>query len=378
MKRAALLRWVTPVVVAGLLVGGTLTVHAVVSSAGSADLPPRTAAQLLVDVRQAKLTGLSGTVVQTADLGVPSLPDIGGAAGSDLTSLITGTHTLRVWYDGLDKFRFALLGKLGESDVIRNGSELWVWSSQDNTATHRVLPAAPSGAAGSRSDHDLPWPAATASSTDPEHAAEAALAAIGPSTLVTTDSSADVAGRSTYQLILQPRSAGSLISSIRLAIDGVTHIPLRVQVFAVGKSTPAFEVAFSSVDFSTPDQAEFAFDPPPGATVTQGGSDATAAPGVARPGRAEPTRPAPADPASQLVPKVVGSDWTSVVVAPSTALPQTGQLGGLLAALPTVSGSWGRGHLLAGTVFSLLITDDGRLAVGAVRPDLLYRSLGSR
>ena len=32
--------------------------------------------------------------------------------------------------------------------------------------------------------------------------------------------------------------------------------------------------------------------------------------------------------------------------------------------------------LLAGTAFSAVITDDGRLAVGAVKPDLLYRALG--
>ena len=46
--------------------------------------------------------------------------------------------------------------------------------------------------------------------------------------------------------------------------------------------------------------------------------------------------------------------------------------GRLVGALPTVSGAWGSGHLLTGTLFSVLLTDDGRLLVGAVGPERLY------
>ena len=42
--------------------------------------------------------------------------------------------------------------------------------------------------------------------------------------------------------------------------------------------------------------------------------------------------------------------------------------------LPTVSGSWGSGHVLTGKLFSLLLTDDGRVLVGAVSPDTLFRA----
>ena len=93
-SRPALLRWLAPLGVAVLLVGGTVTITAVTASAGSAPLPPRTAQELLVDVEQAKLGALSGTVVQRADLGIPSIPGIGGADSSDLTSLVSGTHNL--------------------------------------------------------------------------------------------------------------------------------------------------------------------------------------------------------------------------------------------------------------------------------------------
>jgi hypothetical protein len=54
----------------------------------------------------------------------------------------------------------------------------------------------------------------------------------------------------------------------------------------------------------------------------------------------------------------------------------SGQLARMLRVLPRVSGTWGTGHLLKGTLFSALLTDDGRLVVGAVAPEALYAALG--
>ena len=54
------------------------------------------------------------------------------------------------------------------------------------------------------------------------------------------------------------------------------------------------------------------------------------------------------------------------------------QLNGILKALPATSGTWGSGHVLEGTLFSLVLTDDGRVAVGAVAPDQLYRALAAK
>jgi hypothetical protein len=46
--------------------------------------------------------------------------------------------------------------------------------------------------------------------------------------------------------------------------------------------------------------------------------------------------------------------------------------------LPRASGTWGSGRLLEGTLFSALVTDDGRVAVGAVAPERLYAALARR
>jgi outer membrane lipoprotein-sorting protein len=381
-EKSPALRWAVPAVTAVALVGGGSAIGGLHASAGSG-LPARSAAQLLVDVQKARLDGLSGTVVQKSDLGLPELPtsgDSGGMASSDLTSLISGTHTMRVWFAGPDKARMALLGTLGESDVIRSGKDVWVWSSQDKTAKHYVMPArdaADKNKAGSGmpSAKDLP--------TSPQAAAEKALAAISPSTEVTTSGTATVAGRSAYELVLTPREATSLVAQVRVAIDGTEHVPLRVQVFAKSVPDPVFEVGFSAVDFARPDAAQFAFKPPPGTTVT----DATAA--AKKAAGAKSTTAAP-QPGSADLPKVVGKGWGSVMVvkmpapdarsgtsgnAGATADKSVAQLMRLVALMPKVSGSWGSGHLMSGTVFSALLTDDGRLVVGAVTPEGLYAAL---
>ncbi len=375
------LRWAVPGVAVAAVVGGAST-SGVIAAQADTPLAPRTAAQLLVDIQNARLDGLSGTVVQRADLGLPNLPGIGGqgsgsgssaSGSSDLSSLVSGTHTLRLWYAGPDRTRVALLGTSGESDVIHSGKDVWLWSSQDKSATHVTLPAGHGAAM-------TPRDGATNLPTSPQQAADLALKAISPTTAVTTSGAARVAGRSAYELVLTPKEPASLVASVRLAIDSEQHVPLRVQIFAKGSTEPAFEVAFSSVDFSRPDAAQFAFNPPVGTKVTE--RTLPAHPGTQKMGMAH-SNPDAAPSTVAGEPKVVGKGWGSVVVATVPPQSQSGSgdqqsLKAMLELLPRVSGSWGSGHLLEGKLFSAVLTDDGRVAVGAVTPQTLYAALAAR
>jgi hypothetical protein len=140
-----------------------------------------------------------------------------------------------------------------------------------------------------------------------------------------------------------------------------------VQVFGTD-SKIVFEVAYTSVEFTRPDDAEFVFNPPPGAKVTEiQPGDQT--PSAQERKQAEETRNATT---------VVGTGWTAVAITKVGDRP-TGeadqQLQAFLNRLQRVNGSWGSGRLLAGTAFSAVWTDDGRLAVGAVPPDVIYQAL---
>ncbi len=323
-------RWLVPAGAALAVIGGGVAIGAI-TAAADPRLAPRSAAELLVDLQTARLDGVSGTVVLRADLGLPALPGVGGRGSADITSLISGTHTLRVWYAGPDQARVALLGTLGETDVIRNGRDLWIWESRENRATHRTLPADQAGAPGERGGlpivpTDMPF--------SPQQLADLAVAALEPTTEVTTDGSARVAGRDAHELVLAPKDKESLVGSIRLAIDAREHVPLRVQVFARDGGDPAIEVAFTQISFARPDPEQFQFNPPPGATVTEESADSgpkdlttrtpapgtlanpgdagTKEPGVKDPGVKDPDK---ADPGNGRGVTVVGSGWTSVLVA---------------------------------------------------------------
>ncbi len=362
------LRWLVPAVVAVVLAAGGSTLG-LLSATARDPLPPRSPSQLLVDIQQARVQGLSGTIVQNAELGLPSLPGVGGSGSSDMTSLLSGSHTLRLWYAGPDKVRLALLGTLGESDLIRNGTDVWSWSSKDKTATHRTLPLPDPDATGKLSE-GLPL--------TPQLAADTALAVLTPTTRVSTDGTAVVAGRSAYELVLQPKDAGSLVDSVRIAVDGKTYVPTRVQVFAKDKQDPALEVGFTSFDPTTPPESAFGFNPPPGTKVTEKSTPGSTEKRSAHEGGHQKGGRMADGKRGEAKPQVIGSGWSSVVVAtvPTSMTAGAGQLGEVLKALPKVSGDWGSGHLLRGTLFSALLTDDGRVVVGAVAPESLYAALG--
>jgi outer membrane lipoprotein-sorting protein len=347
------LRWLVPAAVTVAVVGGGAAAKTIAASA-EPSLPERSAAQLLVDLQTARLDGLSGTVRTSADLGLPELPSNAQQGSPDLTGLVTGSRTLRVWYSGPDKLRVALLGTLGESDIIRNGRDVWQWDSRSREALHRTLPA---DAPGERpANPDLP--------RTPQEAADLALKAVDPTTIVSTGTNARVAGRTAYELILQPRDNASLISQVRLAVDSGQHVPLRVQVFAKGRAEPAYEVAFTQISFDRPDDAQFAFNPPPGTKVTESTEEA-------------PKEQPKEQRKDGTGPTVVGKGWTSVVV---TKLPPADPArpaddpaaSPFLQQLPKVSGDWGSGRLLTSRLFSVLLTDDGRVLAGAVAPEKLY------
>lgn len=371
-------RWAVPVLAVAAIAGGTLV--ATRPASADAGLPPLTAQQLLVELQQAQAQPLSGTVSQTADLGLPSLSGLtgltgggGGPAGggsssssaeSALTSLLSGTHTWRVWAGSPTQSRLALVDGSNETAVIRNGADVWLWSSADKKAAHTTLTA----------DHpgkpSTPGTAPTDLPRTPQEAATKALAALDPTTAVAVSGSSNVAGRSAYDLVLTPKTPGTRVAQVRIAVDAEKHLPLRVQVYSAKRANPAVDVGFTAVDFTAPDASVFAFTPPSDAQVE------SPAPSTATP---DSHAVAPRD--ANAKPKVVGSGWAAVAVTkPSPQIasmlkqPEAAQL---LSAVPEVSGTWGRGRLVDGTLFSAVVTDDGRVAVGAVAPESLYAALAA-
>lgn len=371
------LKWTAPLVAAALAVGIPVAMSA--SASAEPPLPEKTAQELLVDVQALKNLPISGDVTTVANLGLPQLPGFAAPTVSDvslgsLLTLASGTHTWRVWNDGAQASRVALLTGQSETDVIRNGSEVWVWSSADRHAVHSTLP---DGA-----DKGTHVPGNAPDGTPAELAGDL-LKAIDPTTAVTVGRASHVAGRPAYELVLTPKQTGTKIGKITLALDSKTKVPLRVQVIA-HDGTLAAEVAFTSVSFAKPDAGVFEFTPPSGTEVTEGPAGGTMPEAPAGTAPTEPPagtepKPTPTKPAtSGAEPKVIGTGWTTIVVADPGPAPTDntdGTVGALFDQLPQVSGSWGTGRLFDGSLVSVVLTDDGRVAAGAVTPDALYAAL---
>src|SRR6201981_774848 len=131
-------RWAVP---AGVLVitGGILAVSLIAGAQAAPGLPAKTPAQLLAEVADSTTPPLTGTVVETASFGLPALPATGNP--TSLSSLLTGAHTIRVWYASPQHFRLAVPQSLSESDVIRDGRTAWLWQSTLNKVTKITLSA---------------------------------------------------------------------------------------------------------------------------------------------------------------------------------------------------------------------------------------------
>jgi outer membrane lipoprotein-sorting protein len=328
---------------------------------GDPSLPDRTAEQLLAEAAQKWQAGsmqpMSGTLVETASLGLPALPGMSSGGATPL-SLLSGSHQLKVWYGDAGQFRLMLPGQMSETDLIVNGDQAWLWDSAENRATRIRIKG---GSVRETGTAPSPLP----SLATPQEAAERALKAADGNTTISVGNDATVAGRASYEVVLTPKASGSLVRDVKVALDGETLIPLRVQVYAKGAAEPAFEVGFESVTFSKPAPENFAFTPPPGAKVVDG-----TAPSL----QGDESKLGSGDRARG---QVVGKGWDSVVVTPFSPGDQKDLVDSVLKSAKPISGTWGSGRLLRTKLVSALITDDGRLIAGAVTPEVLYKAAGT-
>ncbi len=375
-------RWAVP----GTAVVVTCAVIAALqipAAQASPDLPSRTPAQLLANVSDdAKSPPMTGTVVETASLGLPQLPGTGNP--TSLTSLLTGSHTAKVYYQDSTHYRIAVPQPQSETDFIANGSRMWLWESASDSVKE-FIPG----------DKPKPQEKPSGPVLTPQQAANQVLAAVGKTTLVSVQDNVMVAGEPSYQLVLAPKDQRSLVGKVVIAVDGKYGVPLRVQLYAKGASSSAFQVGYTALQWVAPSAANFSFTPPRGASIESvnlgdhSKSSASATPGT-----------------SGLA--TYGSSWLTVAAFPQKDLAQglgTGSassgsassssnkqdiysannkgvgvssqelLNALLGSAKPVHGAWGSGTLVTTSLVSMLMTG-GEVYIGAVQPSVLYAAVG--
>lgn len=374
---------VPAVIAAGVLAGS------IPARAGD-PLPDKSPAEVIALLAGNRTHTFSGTLEQTSELGLPELPATGPTSGhasaggaASIMEFLTGEHRARVFMDGKARARIQVVDRLAERDIIRRDNDVWFYSSRDNSAAHltlpgyaRDLPLTDPGNTGTpplaESRPDMPVP------PTPGELADKFLAAVDSSTAVSVGPEAEAAGRPAYNLLLEPRTEGTLVGKVAIAVDAANGMPLSVAVTARGAAQPAFSAEFTSLSLEAPDEALFNFVPPPGSTVEELqfrhperwplSSGFPGNPGI------HPTPDALAGKIKDKArPYLTGTGWETVVEVPAkagAASAADAMLSGnplLAQAAVAVPG----GRLLSTTLFNVLLTDDGRIFAGMVPPERL-------
>ncbi|MET9865538.1 DUF2092 domain-containing protein [Streptomyces sp. NPDC006386] len=396
--RSKAARYVVPVTVMGVA-AATIGLVPALADSGDPDLPKITAQQLIEKIAKSDVEQLSGTVKISTDLGLPNLGGLesslmSGAAGqgeggssadptAKLTELASGTHTLRVAADGPEKQKLSLLENAAEYSLIHNGKDVWGYDSKSNEVYHGTVSESPKG------DREQQPPAL------PKDFAEEALKAVGDTTSVTVDGTAQVAGRDAYKLVVKPKQSGSTVGAITVAVDSETGLPLKFTLTPAGGGAAVVDAGFTQVSFAEPAASTFDFTPPKGAKVTEE-KDSGKASGKASEegfgeglglgfGKGEAREHAPkAGEGHGKGPdgmKTIGEGWNSIAVFDTggEGMPSGkaggGDLGGFLDSLgDKVTGKFGSGTVFSTRLVNALMTDDGKVYVGMVTKDALVKA----
>ncbi|MFE6100831.1 outer membrane lipoprotein carrier protein LolA [Streptomyces laurentii] len=392
-------RYIVPVAVAGVA-AATIGLVPALAAAGDPDLPNVTAQQLIEKIAASDTQTVSGTVTISTDLGLPSIagllpsaPAGGGGEGADpsakLTELISGSHTLRVAADGPDRQKLTILDGSDEYTLVHNGADVWAYDSKSGEVVHEKDAAAGKGEGAGKDRKAEKAPKGMPAT--PKELADEVLKAAGDTTSIGVGGTAKVAGRDAYQLVIKPKQAGSMVESVKIAVDASTGTPLKFTLASVDGGKPVLDAGFTKVDFGKPDASAFDFKAPKGAKVTEGSADAFGKGGKdGKEGPAAGLEKGFGGPLGSLMggageagknggnhPEVIGEGWTAIAKLDTGAkAPKTEEapkeFQGFLDGLgDKVSGKFGSGTVFKTKIVNALMTEDGRVYVGAVTPQAL-------
>ena len=408
-------RWI-PAIAAPIAIGVAVVLVPMQANA-AVDLPDLTPEELLEFAAASDVEALSGTIEQESELGLPDLSGLSGAMGGaggtgggdggeasasdldDLVSLVTGSHTARVYLDGTNA-RLQVLDRLAERDVYVSGDGAWIYDSREQAATHvtvdRAALEALQAEAEARGEEARAQLEAElgGSLPTPDEVLDEALAKLDESTDVSVGTDGRVAGREVYELVLEPRDDDTLVGEVSVAIDGETGVALAASVTARGAEEPAFSIAFTDISFGAPDASVFAFTPPEGTTVTE---HAVPVPTVAELEQWKAEGQVGEGPDRMPRPEVIGEGWSAVVVLPAGAYGEAaegaapgggdgdaaddaagaGDLDEASAMLDTLTQQVDGGRILSTSLVTVLFADDGRVLLGAVPADRLLDAAAS-
>jgi len=189
----------------------------------------------------------------------------GGSEASQLTSspLISGASG-RLWISKVGHVRLELQSEKGDTQIYDDGHTVSMYDASSNTL-YRYTPAAHEGGTGegasadSGAHHEVPTVTKI----------EEAISHLSDHATVSSATPTDIAGQAAYTVRVTPKETGSLLGGAELSWDAVHGVPLRAAIYSSTSSSPAIELAATSISYGPVQASVFEFTPPTNAKVQE-------------------------------------------------------------------------------------------------------------
>jgi outer membrane lipoprotein-sorting protein len=257
----------------GLVVVIGISVTALAFALGTGPTPPP---KPLADAIHDALAGADGEPVQGISANIQltdhllegaNLTSGGGegSGGGELLSspLVTGGSG-RMWVAKDGRVRLELQSEKGDTQVLYDEHTVSIYDAASNTLYRYTIPPHEGGAedsSGSGSttaDHETPSVAKIEEAIS--HLDHVSVSGATPT---------DIAGQAAYTVRVSPKESGSLIGSAELSWDAANGVPLSAAIYSSTSSSPAIELAATSISYDPVAASVFEFTPPSNAKIEE-------------------------------------------------------------------------------------------------------------
>jgi outer membrane lipoprotein-sorting protein len=268
----------------GLVVVIGISVTALAFALGTGPTPPpKPLADAVHDVLSAPaVEGVSANVQLTDHLleGANLASGSNGGAGQLSSSPLLSGASGRLWISKEGRVRLELQSEKGDTQIYYDGHTLSMYDASTNTL-YRYTPSVHEGGtgAGSGSDAETCNEGATQTclafkpvgqhETPTVAKIEEAISHLNQHANVSGATPTDIAGQAAYTVRVSPKETGSLLGAAELSWDAVNGVPLRAAIYSSTSSSPALELAATSISYGPVEASVFEFAPPANAKVEE-------------------------------------------------------------------------------------------------------------